>query len=266
MDVIEFAKFHRPALVSDEIRHNIILSILKRGLNDPGCQVRFWSLGAPGACAVQQGGYGIVLGDIGQAEAVKLASDVRDLEFPSVMGSNQTAVWFVEAAKVYGHEFPSMMSQTIHLLDTRPTALCVRGNARPAVSDDFDLVAAWLDAFVREAVPEDKQAARQEAEERIKKMRVFLWCVDDRPVAMSCIGRVLETGVAIAPVYTPPDERCRGYAGAVTAAVVNWVLDRDYRYACLYTDNNNLASNRCYANIGFRSYCHSRHYHRGTSL
>lgn len=265
MDFAEFVEFHRPTLATDEVRHNVLLSILIRGLNDTTCKIRFWSLGGPGNCAVQQAGYGIVLGDVGKVEAAALASDVRNDDFPSVMGPDLTSAWFVETAKTHGIEFPIMLPQTIHVLDQRPVFGAVSGRARFANMQDIDLVQAWLDAFVREAVPYDKPPTYNEVEERIKKKRVFLWSVDERPVAMSCVGRTVDKSVAIAPVFTPPSDRCRGYAGAVTAAVVSQILDQGYRFACLYTDDHNPASNRCYANVGFRPHCQSRHYRRDQS-
>ena len=67
---------------------------------------------------------------------------------------------------------------------------------------------------------------------------------------------------AIAGVYTPPPLRGRGYAAAVTAAVVESVFAEGRTAACLYSDLRNPASNRCYAKIGFKPVCHAWHYLR----
>jgi predicted GNAT family acetyltransferase len=64
---------------------------------------------------------------------------------------------------------------------------------------------------------------------------------------------------AISQVYTPPALRGRGYAGSVVAAVVERIFAEGRDTACLYTDMRNPFSNRCYAKIGFRPVCESRH-------
>ena len=60
-------------------------------------------------------------------------------------------------------------------------------------------------------------------------------------------------GVArIGPVYTPPDQRRRGYAGAVTVAVSQLAADRGAEQVVLFTDLANPTSNALYQRIGYR--------------
>jgi predicted GNAT family acetyltransferase len=86
--------------------------------------------------------------------------------------------------------------------------------------------------------------------------------VDGEPVSMAGIVRQTRHAAAIAAVYTPPKLRGRGYAGSVTAAVVERVFAEGKAIACLYTDLRNPISNRCYAKIGFKPICPSWHYPR----
>ena len=83
---------------------------------------------------------------------------------------------------------------------------------------------------------------------------------DGRQVLLAAIARRLRNAASIAPVYTPPEQRGRGYAGSVTAAVGERIFAEGRTAACLYTDLRNPISNRCYAKIGFRPYCDSWHY------
>ena len=262
MDFDEFSAFHYAALARDEIRHNVILAILKRRRLDPDLHVRTWQLGGPGACAVQQQGYGIVLGAVDRKQSRTLAHEVAGDAIPSVLGPDETAKWFVAASTEVGENFPNLMAQTIHVLDHDPRHPLCAGNARLATSADAERILEWMKAFVDEAVPEDQPPTLADVGQRIEKQRVYLWCVDDEPVAMSCVGRQLEAGIAIAPVYTPPMFRRRGYAGAATAAIVTEVRRRGLRFACLYTDDRNSAAVRCYANIGFRPHCKSNLYRK----
>ena len=86
-----------------------------------------------------------------------------------------------------------------------------------------------------------------------------------RPVSVAALARRLPNTAAIAPVYTPPEHRTRGYGGSITAAVAERLLSEGKRTVCLYTNLRNPASNRCYAKIGFRAYCDSWHYLRDTT-
>src|SRR5262245_16449432 len=67
MQPCDFLEFHGPALETNEARHNIILAILARVASDPDPNVRLWTLGTPGQCAVQTPGRPIVLGELDQA-------------------------------------------------------------------------------------------------------------------------------------------------------------------------------------------------------
>jgi predicted GNAT family acetyltransferase len=53
-------------------------------------------------------------------------------------------------------------------------------------------------------------------------------------------------------VYTPPERRGRGYAGATTAAVSQAALDAGVREVVLYTDLANPVSNALYERLGYR--------------
>ena len=56
----------------------------------------------------------------------------------------------------------------------------------------------------------------------------------------------------VAPVYTPPEHRGRGYGAAATAAVTRAAVDAGVRDLLLYTDLANPTSNRLYARLGYR--------------
>jgi hypothetical protein len=70
----------------------------------------------------------------------------------------------------------------------------------------------------------------------------------------------------ISLVYTPPHLRGRGFAGSVTAALVEHIFSQGKRLACLYTDRRNPSSNRCYEKIGFRPVCDSLLYPRRAKM
>ena len=79
-----------------------------------------------------------------------------------------------------------------------------------------------------------------------------LWEVDGSPVSMAGASR-LEAGMFRAmAVYTPPELRGRGYAGAVTTAVSQAALDAGAADVVLFTDLANPTSNALYQRLGYR--------------
>jgi RimJ/RimL family protein N-acetyltransferase len=258
----DFVEHHRPALERDEVRHNVILSILDRLALDPPPNLRRWSLGASGACAAQSPGFPVVLGELTQAQCRALAEETRDLDYPGVVGPEQTAPWFAERATELGLTFLEPIPQQIHVLREKPNYPGAPGHARVISPPDIELFADWTTAFMREAVPHDPPPGRERLAQIAAEGRHQFWIVDGEPAAMAGIVRRTRHAAAIAGVYTPLSLRGRGYAGSVTAAVVQRIFAEGKTAACLYTDLRNPASNRCYAKIGFEPACRSWHYPR----
>lgn len=258
----EFTEHHRPALERDEAKHNIILATLDRLAAEHPPNLRRWTLGAPGACAVQTAGYPIVLGELTPAQCRTLADQTRDLEYPGVVGPDQTAQCFAERAVALGLTFLEPIAQRIHVLRDKPNYPGAPGHARVIGPADAERFADWTTAFLRDAVPYDPLPSREHLAQIAAEGRHQFWIVGGEPVSMAGIVRRTRHAAAVAGVYTPPALRGRGYAGSVTAAVVERIFAEGKTAACLYTDLRNPASNRCYAKIGFKPVCRSWHYPR----
>jgi predicted GNAT family acetyltransferase len=129
------------------------------------------------------------------------------------------------------------------------------GAMRAATEDDLPLVQRWLEAFDRESFPNEVGNRPVEMTRAfIRDEFTYLW-VDGEPVSLVGLTRPLPHGMTIAPVYTPPELRGRGYASACTAAVSQMLLDRGCEYVTLFTDLANPTSNSIYRKIGYRPVC-----------
>lgn len=131
----------------------------------------------------------------------------------------------------------------------------VRGRARRMAASDIALVGAWVEAFVAEAMPHEgpidgTAVATPWADDPGRDVR--LWEVDGRPVSMALAAWPTLTGIRVSYVYTPPADRRRGYASAVTAAVTAAQLEAGRRACFLYTDLANPTSNAIYQAVGYR--------------
>ncbi len=257
-----FNDHHRAALERDEIRNGLILGLMARSVKESAGSTSYWTLGRPGACAIRTANRSIVLGDLQKQECRKLAELTAPVRYPGVVGLEQTASWFCERARELGLRFGEPVPQQLWSLGEPPRYPGAAGHARPVTIKDAVLVVEWLMAFSREAVPQDPVPDRVELEQLAGSGRLLLWIDGGRPVSMAGITRRLKNSATIAPVYTPPDLRGRGYAGSVTAATVERIYGEGHRTACLYTDLRNPASNRCYAKVGFSPVCKSMHFYR----
>jgi RimJ/RimL family protein N-acetyltransferase len=261
MQAHEFVDYHRPALETDEPRHNVMLWILGR-VADGGLDFRSWTLGAPGQCAVQTPPHPIILGDLDEAQCRRLAGQTADLDYPAVVGPDLTATWFVSHALRTGLRFEAPIPQQIHALRGPPAYPGAPGKAFMVDNDHASLFADWMMAFSREATPHDPPLDRAQVMQAAGEGRYMFWVVDDEPVAMAGIVRRTRHAAAIAGVYTPPALRGRGYGGSVTAAVAELAFAQGKTVACLYADLRNPSANRCYARIGFEPVCSSWHFPR----
>lgn len=134
------------------------------------------------------------------------------------------------------------------------TAPDTTGTARVATTDDLPVLAPWLDAFREEAHGHGESA---DTAEHLRASHArgdcsVLWEVDGVPVSWAKATAPQHGMSRIAPVYTPPAHRARGYGSAVTAAVSRWALDQRATTLLLFTDLANPTSNSIYQKIGYQ--------------
>jgi hypothetical protein len=125
------------------------------------------------------------------------------------------------------------------------------GAARIAGDADTDLLADWYAAFAAET-GERGGVARRDVTDRLGYGGLTIWEVDGVPVAMAGRSRPAAGIVRVGPVYTPPEQRRRGYGGAATVAVTQGALDDGSDGVVLFTDLANPTSNSLYVRLGYR--------------
>jgi GNAT superfamily N-acetyltransferase len=126
------------------------------------------------------------------------------------------------------------------------------GKARLATAADRDLLISWFGAFSRdvgEAYVHDQGTA---VDERLSYRGLTIWESGGIPVSLASVTRAVAGMVRVGPVYTPPELRGRGYAGAVTATVSHAAADAGAAEVLLYTDLANPTSNALYQRLGYR--------------
>lgn len=110
----EFAAYHGPAFERDEVRYNLILGLLVRLVAAEQTAARFWTLGVPGACAMQTSPQrSIILGALTPSQCRALADETHDLDYPGVIGLEDAPRLFVERATERGASFGEPIPQLL---------------------------------------------------------------------------------------------------------------------------------------------------------
>ncbi|WP_200797462.1 GNAT family N-acetyltransferase [Streptoalloteichus hindustanus] len=125
------------------------------------------------------------------------------------------------------------------------------GAARRAGPADRSLLVPWYEAFAREIGDPDSVPAVA-VDYRVSYGGLLLWEADGVVRSMAAVSRPVAGTSRIGPVYTPPEFRGRGYAGAVTAAASVATREAGARDVLLFADQANPTSNRLYQRLGFR--------------
>jgi predicted GNAT family acetyltransferase len=143
----------------------------------------------------------------------------------------------------------------------RPPTAAPPGAKRLADVSDFDLLLDWSEAFRVEArLIDTPESIRESLRGRIERREIHLW-IDETgmPVSFAGCRQIRPSAARVAPVYTPPPLRGRGYAHALVAGICGDLQARGAQAIFLFTDATNPTSNALYARIGFATV--GRHLH-----
>jgi predicted GNAT family acetyltransferase len=129
------------------------------------------------------------------------------------------------------------------------------GRLRAATPDDLALLLAWSGEFTAETghAPPAAIDRRARMAWRVAAGQAWLWDVDGTPAAMAFASAPVAGAVRIGPVYTPPEHRRHGYAGACVGAVGAGARAAGARDLLLYTQLANPTSNGVYQRLGYEA-------------
>lgn len=157
------------------------------------------------------------------------------------------AIWHSET----GASYRTGMRQRIYELRQIVHPRYPAGEFRPAAVEDRELVRQWACGFYESlGGGQHPEQIMRSADEKVENGTLFLW-VDSVPKSMAARTRPTPHGEAVGYVYTPPDQRRKGYASAVVARLSLRILDEGKQFCTLYTDLANPTSNSIYQKIGY---------------
>ncbi|MGV9450203.1 GNAT family N-acetyltransferase [Streptomyces sp. NPDC003635] len=175
---------------------------------------------------------------------------------PGIIGTRETTTGFVRSWQRHtGANSALRQRQRLYRLGSLMTPRPLpEGAPRVADERDRDQLIRWYGEFT-EAVG-DHAAGEVEAwaDHRIAYGGITFWENPvGTPVSMCGVTPMVAGQVRIAPVYTPPHLRGRGYAGAVTVEVSRGAVRAGAEEVLLFTDLANATSNVLYQRLGYRA-------------
>ena len=187
-----------------------------------------------------------------------LVGEMRGEEWtiPGVLAPTPIARRFVEKwSEKTATSFHLSGHQQLFELRQAPPAPANSGQRRlrPASQPELDLIAGWFYGFTLEIFKSANAAeARQMAEQRIHDGDVFVWEAAGQPVCMAMKNRPTRRSIAISYVYTPSEQRGKGYATACVGELSRQLLHSGWEFCTLFVDVNNRAAYRAYQKIGYQ--------------
>jgi predicted GNAT family acetyltransferase len=174
-------------------------------------------------------------------------------DLPAVTGPAEVAeafsgIWAGKTGKVA----KPGMSVRAHLCDRVIHPEYSPGRMRVMEAGDVDLALAWTQAFVHDAHVTERSTSTRESMRAELATGSYRFWEDGSPVSMARYTGETPNGVRIGLVYTPPENRRKGYATSCVAALTQCLLDSGRKTIFLYTDMANPTSNKIYRAVGFR--------------
>lgn len=255
-------------LRANAIDNNVILGIAGRLIDAPwddAVMVTVDDGGTPRLAGLMTPPWRLIV-STGADEAIPVLVDATvesGARPPGVVGLTDMAERFAKAwCKATGETASPETGMNLYIAEQVVAPMAVSGQLRVAGADDTEWVA---DAHINFAIDIDashaeRDRSRDSAVAAIRRGDAYLWDVDGATVSMVCCTRMTSGGGRVGPVYTPPDERGRGYGSAAVAALTARLLDDGAGWCAIFADEDNATTNTMYRRIGYNEHGTYREY------
>jgi len=126
------------------------------------------------------------------------------------------------------------------------------GQMVTATLDQLDTVVQLVREFNDELKFPHSSKLVEMQRDRVSRQLVFLWMSPEgKPACIATLTGETKNSYRIGAVYTVPDERQKGFASSLTAALCRHILATK-SYCILGADTDNAVTNRMYQAIGFK--------------
>ena len=250
----DFYSEARDFLLENEAEHGLMVSVADRTLVAPADA--YWALardsaGRVVAAALRTMPKMMLAREAAAGAIAALAEDARRAQFQSIIGPWPSLHSFATA---FGGDWREGHHHVVYECRAVRSVRIAAGRSRVVAPDDRARIADWIQAFSAEAIGDGatREAAETLADRHVRDGSMWLWSVDEEPVACAAAVGPTPHGIRINSVYTPPAHRRQGFASALVAALTGDLLARGRAFVFLYADRKNPTANALYQRIGYR--------------
>ena len=203
----------------------------------------------------------VATSEIAEEDIVELAKKLAEVypNVPGLIGNKKIVQRLAEEIAVLANKKTTVaMEQGIYELKQVKKKWNGDEVFREVNSDELTLIEQWIYQFCEDVnLPTTKEEAKQTAHTLITNHRLFGLEVDGKLVSVAAKTRPTKNNITVNFVYTPKEERKKGYASNCVAALSQRMLDEGYKTTTLYTDLANPTSNKIYQEIGYEQIAES---------
>ncbi|WIG20225.1 GNAT family N-acetyltransferase [Bacillus anthracis] len=203
----------------------------------------------------------VATSEMPEEEIVELAKKLVEVypNVPGLIGNKKVVQRLAEEIAVLENKKTTVaMEQGIYELKQVKKKWTEEGIFREINSDELPVIGKWIYQFCEDVnLPTTKEEAEQTAHTLITNHRLFGLEIDGKLVSVAAKTRPTKNNITINFVYTPKEERKKGYASNCVAALSQSMLDEGYNTTTLYTDLANPTSNKIYQEIGYEQIAES---------
>ena len=249
----EFVAQATPFLIAHEVEHGLLLGVAL-ATTEPAADA-YWSLvlhhGAVIAAGLRTASILILSCEDAAGAMALVATDSASPQLRRIVGPPDSIERFIAASP---QSWSLVMTQGIY--ECRAVALPekVSGVRRVAQPEDRKTLAAWAQRLHSEALNEHlaEEDALLRVANHIAHGAMHVWEDHRRIVSVAAAVAPTPHGIRINNVYTPPEHRGRGYAGALVGSLTQAMLESGRDFTFLHTDLSNPTSNQLYVRLGYR--------------
>ncbi|EJR50337.1 MULTISPECIES: GNAT family N-acetyltransferase [Bacillus] len=262
-EIVNFKEEVTPFLEKNEQENNLILGVLQMvhqpifmGIAKQGEEIAVVFLQTEEKKQII-----VATSEITEEDIVELAKKLAEVypNVPGLIGNKKIVQRLAEEIAVLANKKTTVaMEQGIYELKQVKKKWNGDEVFREVNSDELTLIEQWIYQFCEDVnLPTTKEEAKQTAHTLITNHRLFGLEVDGKLVSVAAKTRPTKNNITVNFVYTPKEERKKGYASNCVAALSQRMLDEGYKTTTLYTDLANPTSNKIYQEIGYEQIAES---------
>ncbi|MGG0456991.1 GNAT family N-acetyltransferase [Bacillus mycoides] len=197
----------------------------------------------------------VATSEISEEDIAELAKELTKVypDIPGFIGNKKVIQKLAEEIAILERKKTTLgMEQGVYELKRVKKKWSGDGIFRAVNSDELPLIEQWIHQFCEDVkLPTTKEEAKQTAYTLITTNCLFGLEVGGKLVSVVAKTRSTTNNITVNFVYTPKEERKKGYASICVAELSQRMLDEGYKTTTLYTDLANPTSNKIYQEIGY---------------